>query len=270
MSVAIVTGGSSGMGLALVKNLLARKYAHVVIADLAPPTEDSVASLLDSTVSFFKTDVTSWDNQSALFKSTFEKFGHIDVVALNAGIAETDSIFAEDNDGPVPLNLKTVTVDLDAQIMGFRLALWYMRRNPGEAGGKIIFTASSAGFYSFPASPIYCAAKHGVVGFARSVAPIAKKDNILVNAVCPGLVRTPIVDANVTAAFPNEHWTPVPTIMRGFDLFLDTDRYGEMAECSGDQVVDRKDNEYLDEHMEFLFGKSYDLFLNASKKSQGK
>ncbi|KAK7205159.1 hypothetical protein BZA70DRAFT_279205 [Myxozyma melibiosi] len=265
MSVAIVTGGASGMGLALVKNLLARKYAHVVIADLNPPSAEVLAELGPSAI-FYKTDVSSWDNLAALFKFTSANFGRLDLVALNAGISDTDKLYEDTPDAPAPLNMKTFEVDLYAPVYGFRLALWYMRRNPGGPSGKIIMTSSSSGFYAYPANPEYCAAKHGVVGLVRSLGPSLIDETITVNCICPGIVKTPLVPPEIVAAFPPDHWTPVSTIMAGFDLVIDSGITGAAIECSGAQVIARPQLEYLDAHMKFLFEGSKELFEKAYEK----
>lgn len=157
MSVAIVTGGASGMGLALIKSLVARGgYKGIVVADLQPPPDVSPI------VSFFKSDVTSWENQTALFKFAWEKYGRLDLVVLNAGVADLDDMYADSEDGPQPLNLKTLAIDVNGPLYGIRQALWYMRRNPGGSSGKIVITSSSSGFYAYPINPQYCAAKHAV------------------------------------------------------------------------------------------------------------
>lgn len=77
--VAVITGASSGMGLALTKHLLERKW-NVAMADINPPKDQ-----LDNTI-FVKTDVSNWNQQAELFQKTYEKFGRLDFVALNAGI----------------------------------------------------------------------------------------------------------------------------------------------------------------------------------------
>ncbi|KAK7205158.1 hypothetical protein BZA70DRAFT_257773 [Myxozyma melibiosi] len=262
MSVAIVTGGASGMGFNLVKNLLGRQFAHVVIADLKPPASDLTSSLDPKTFSFFKSDVSDWQNQAELFKYAHAKHKRLDLVALNAGISDTDALYEDNPNGPEPLNLKVFGVNLFGPLYGFRQALWYMRRNPSGPSGKIIMTASSAGFYAHPSNPEYCSSKHAIVGLVRSAGAIVRKENITVNAVCPGLVLTPLVPREVVDAFPKEHWTPMSTIMSAFDKIIDSNISAETIECSGSQVYSRPQYEYLDEHMKMLFG-SQDLFQDA-------
>lgn len=85
--VAIVTGGSSGIGLALVQHLIELKW-KVVIADLNPPKEP----IGDDTL-FLKTDIGSWDQQADMFRRAYDWYKRIDFVALNAGIDDRDDIF---------------------------------------------------------------------------------------------------------------------------------------------------------------------------------
>lgn len=169
MPVAIVTGASSGIGLALSKHLLEQSWT-VILADVAPPPPE-----ITGTYEFVKTDVSSWDSILALFKHTFKTYSRIDFVAANAGIDDRDDVCADSaTDEPAPLNFKTINIDLYGAINTYWCALHYMRRNPGGKQGKIVFTASSAGLYPFASNPEYCAAKHGVcfvhmINFSRYI-----------------------------------------------------------------------------------------------------
>ncbi|KAK9460473.1 uncharacterized protein V1516DRAFT_605729, partial [Lipomyces oligophaga] len=188
---AIVTGAASGIGLALTKNLVARSW-NVVMADISSSGYELAASIgSKQQVSFCETDVTSWKSQVELFRFAEQKYGSVNFVAANAGIDDRDDVY-ERFDGkevPDPLNLKTYEVDLFGALYSYRLALHYFRKN-NPTGGKLVFTSSSAGVYSFPSNPEYCSIKHALVGFTRSVAPLLKQENIAVNAVLPALVVT--------------------------------------------------------------------------------
>lgn len=85
--VAIVTGGSSGIGIGLVQHLRALKW-RVVVADLNPPTET-----LDENTLFIKTDISSWDQQAEMFRKAYDWGKRLDFVALNAGVIDRDDIF---------------------------------------------------------------------------------------------------------------------------------------------------------------------------------
>lgn len=167
MPVAIVTGGASGIGLALVKHLLSNGW-KVTIADMNATAGTKIASELGSSAYFHETDVSSWDSQASLFRTTFEKFKSIDFVAANAGIDDRQSLYEDvyemvgDTQVPVKPNLKTLEVDLNGPIYGLWLAIFYFRRNPGGKKGKVVITSSNAGLYPFPTNPQYAACKHGV------------------------------------------------------------------------------------------------------------
>ncbi|KAF3927985.1 hypothetical protein ABW20_dc0110256 [Dactylellina cionopaga] len=161
--VAIITGGASGIGLALATDLVSKNW-NVVIADINPQTGEAAAKQLGSSAVFHITDVSSWDSQLSLFKSTLEKFGRLDFFAANAGIDDKKSIYAEtkaelEKDEPRQPFLKVIDVDLIAVVWGVKLASWYMRRNPSKKGGCVVLTSSAAGLYPMATNPLYAACK---------------------------------------------------------------------------------------------------------------
>ena len=147
--VGIVTGGASGIGLAVTKHLLSRGY-KVVIADLNNVEGERLATTLGSNVIYQHTDVSSFSQQRALFDRAFKWGGNrLDFLAANAGVDDRQSMYETDEkldeDGlPLELNLKTVRVCLDAAFQGIWLFKHYARKNK-VLGGKIVITASAAG-----------------------------------------------------------------------------------------------------------------------------
>ena len=220
---AIVTGGCSGLGLGLTKYLLERKW-NVVQADVNPPAET-----LDNTT-FIKCDVSSWEDNAALFKQAYEWQGRLDFVALNAGIDDRDDIFKsisnDPNNPPKKPNLKTIDVDLIGPYYGCKLAAHYLSLDSKAAGkpqpgGKIVITSSAAGIYPAPFVPQYAMAKTGLVGLTRALAPNGRAVNITVNAVCPALVKTNLAPPGLLEQFGEEKFTPMSTIMRCFSELAD-------------------------------------------------
>jgi NAD(P)-dependent dehydrogenase (short-subunit alcohol dehydrogenase family) len=160
MPVAIITGAASGIGLALSRHFSEQGW-QVALADVDVATGERAAQELGERAFFHKTDVSNWDDVATLFKETKRKFGRVDYVAANAGVADLQSLYEKQPGEPTKPNLKTIDIDLIGPIYCLWLAAHYFRMN-GEQGGSIVITSSSAGLYKFPTNPQYAAAKHGV------------------------------------------------------------------------------------------------------------
>lgn len=147
--VALITGGASGIGLALTKHLLGQGW-KVVIADISEETGKALERELGSSTSFVRADVTSYSDQIAMFKHAFTwGENRLDFFAANAGVDDRQDMHmsAEDldeNGDPKPLNLTTMDVDLTAVIQGCWIYKHYARKN-AKRGGKIVITSSIAG-----------------------------------------------------------------------------------------------------------------------------
>ena len=226
---AIVTGGCSGIGLALTKYLLERKW-NVFQADINPPKET-----LDNT-RFIKCDVSSWDQNAALFQQAYDWNKRLDFCALNAGIDDRDDIFksisGDPSKPPTKPNMKTIDVDMIGPYYGCKLAAHYMSLDSKDAGkpkvgGKIVITASAAGIYPAPFVPQYAMAKTGLVGLVRALAPNARPVNITVNAVCPALVPTNLAPPGLLDNFTANQFTPMSTIMRCFSELADLENVAQ-------------------------------------------
>lgn len=189
---ALITGGSSGIGLAAVR-LFAAEGAHVAVADLQPPP-DGTADL------FIEADVADSSAWPAVVEQVTARLGGIDVGWLNAGVtcAESDIAVLTDDEYH-----RVTRVNIDQVVFGTRELVRHMR---GRGGGSIIATASIAGITGFPTDPIYTMTKHAVVGLVRSLGPLLEPDGIRINAVNPGITDTPMItrerDVLVEAGFP--------------------------------------------------------------------
>lgn len=134
------------------------------------------------------------------------------------------------------------------------LGMHYMRQNP-TPGGSIIMVSSAAGIYPSYQLPLYAAAKHGVVGFMRSLAPVLAKENIRVNCTLPGAVRTNLCDSDTWDMFPQENFTTVRDIVNAVTgLLEDTSINGKAAEISQGKVYYRDQHEFCDEQMARVMG----------------
>ena len=167
-STAIITGGSSGIGLqtAIILHELGN---NVVVIDRNPPVAAAPSSLTSSSRFLFqKCDITSWTSQRAAFEACVKNFGGLDHVFLNAGIAEYgDQFFKDDLDGDGLLkepDRRTIDIDMRAANDTAKLAIHYMRKSGAgqKKGGTIVMTASLAGYLASAGAPLYSAAKHGM------------------------------------------------------------------------------------------------------------
>jgi NAD(P)-dependent dehydrogenase (short-subunit alcohol dehydrogenase family) len=249
--VAIVTGASSGMGTALATRLIEKGW-RVALFDINQEAGTEIASRLGANAAFFKADVSSYASQAAAFSAVFSKWGRIDALLANAGIVDRSSIFilrhrsASVDDIPPAPDLSTTDIDYKGVVYGVQLAIHFMRHNSSETPGgkKIIATASIAGVVPHPTYPEYNGAKAAVINFVRGVGPILKiKEGITFGAVCPGIVDTPIIPQALVTAVSKECLTPVETIVRAYEEFLDDDgegRAGEVVECSADKIIPLK------------------------------
>ena len=173
MNTALVTGGASGIGAALVARLRSEGFD---------------CQVLDLTTGFDVSTAHDWDTVDA-----------VDVACLNAGVLGGPA-------DPADLTLegyrRAVTVNIDGVVLGVRRLARVMK-----PGGRIVCTASLAGLTAVPEDPVYAATKHAVIGFVRSASTALEARGISINAVCPGFADTAMVDGDLrtrleAAGFP--------------------------------------------------------------------
>jgi NAD(P)-dependent dehydrogenase (short-subunit alcohol dehydrogenase family) len=197
-AVALVTGGSSGIGAASCR-ALAKRGARVVVADLDAEQGEPLAAELGG--AFVPTDVSDLGQNRAAVEAAEAAFGRLDVVHLNAGLGTAGMPIGDAFD-PARYR-RLVGVNLDGVVYGVHAALPALRR---AGGGAVLITASLSGLTPFPGDPLYAATKAAVVGLARSLAEPLAVDGVTITALCPGFTDTPLVapmaDAFRQAGFP--------------------------------------------------------------------
>lgn len=188
--VALVTGGSSGIGRATAL-AFGREGARVVVANRSVEGGEEVAALIEEAggeAHFVRTDVTRADQVRDLVAAAVKRFGRLDCAFNNAGggvrRGTVTECTEEDWDYTMDSYLKSVWLCMKYEIVE-------MQRG---GGGVVVNNSSVDGLRAFPFSISYSAAKHGVVGLTRTAAVQYIRDGIRVNAVCPGWIRTPPVE----------------------------------------------------------------------------
>jgi NAD(P)-dependent dehydrogenase (short-subunit alcohol dehydrogenase family) len=176
-SVTLITGGAAGIGLqtALLLHDICPKNKIIILDRHPPNSQQAPESFVQSNrVLALQCDLTDWSSQREAFQAGVQRFGTIDNVFVNAGIAEyKDQFFKDELDEQGKLkepDRRVYDVDLAAANDTLKLAIHHMRKNKnGKAGGNIVLTASLAGYLASAGAPLYSAAKHGLFALFRSV-----------------------------------------------------------------------------------------------------
>ena len=195
-TVAVVTGGASGLGEATVRNFVAGG-ARVAIFDMNAERGEMVARELGDGVIFHKVDVTSEEDVQAGVDATMKAFGKISANVNCAGIAVAQKTLGKEGAHPLALFKKTIDINLTGTFNTFRLCAEQMAKNePGEDGerGVIINTASVAAYDGQKGQVAYAATKGAIVGMTLPVARDLAYYGIRICAIAPGIFYTPLFE----------------------------------------------------------------------------
>lgn len=185
----VLTGASTGIGRALALRF-AREGARLVLGDVAELEGRALTRELreaGGTAEFLPTDVARREDNERLVHRCLELHGRIDVLVCNAGVTLPKQL-PDSEDAEIQ---RVLDVNLMGPLFAARSAIPAMLRQP--RGGSILFTASKTGLVAQTDSPVYCASKGAVVMLARALALDYATRGIRVNALCPGIIDTPML-----------------------------------------------------------------------------
>lgn len=207
---AVVTGSTSGIGLAIARDL-ASKGASVMLNGLGDAVEierTRRALTTETGVDVRYSDADMRDPQAiaAMVEAARSVFGTVDILVNNAGIQHVAPV----DDFPIEKWDAILSINLTAAFHGIRAALPHMK---ARKWGRIVNVASAHGLVASPFKSAYVAAKHGILGLTKVVALEVAELGITCNAICPGYVRTPLVDKQIDDQ-AKSHGIPRESVIR--------------------------------------------------------
>jgi 3-hydroxybutyrate dehydrogenase len=192
--VAVITGSNSGIGLG-VAEVLAASGCFVIINSFTNRAEDhalaaDIAKRHDVRAAYYQADMSKGAECRALIELAAAEFGSVDILVNNAGIQYVAPL----EDFPTEKWDAILAINLSSAFHTSAVALPMMRE---KGWGRIVNIASAHGLTASPYKSAYIAAKHGVVGLTKTIALETAGQNITCNAICPGYVLTPLVEAQI-------------------------------------------------------------------------
>lgn len=210
--VILVTGAGSGIGRGTSK-VLAREGAILFLTDINSDSLQETIKLIDSNekIESLVVDVSKENDLKLMMETIVLKFGRIDGAFNNAGISGPSSEFKDYDDLEFD---KIIQTDLKSVWTSMKLQINQMLKQ--ETKGAIINTASIGGLVGKPGISAYIAAKHGVVGLTKTASLEYGKKGIRINAVCPGIIRTEMLDQLIKSGTmgTEEEWAHLQPIGR--------------------------------------------------------
>ncbi|MDX3926965.1 MAG: 3-hydroxybutyrate dehydrogenase [Shinella sp.] len=194
MRTAVVTGSTSGIGLAIA-TALANTGANVVVNGFGSDAVISeirsrLGSLGGGKVIYHPADMTRPDEIADMIATAASEFGGVDILVNNAGVQHVEKI----EDFPIDKWNQIIAINLSSAFHTMRAAIPLMKKS---AHGRIINIASAHGLVASPFKSAYVAAKHGIMGLTKTAALELAQTGITVNSICPGYVLTPLVERQI-------------------------------------------------------------------------
>ncbi|MFC7379968.1 3-hydroxybutyrate dehydrogenase [Brevundimonas sp. GCM10030266] len=192
--VAVISGSTSGIGLALAK-AVASRGGDVVINGLGDPAEiERTRAEMEAScgvrVRYHAANMTRGEEVADMVAYAKHELGRVDILVNNAGIQHVEAV----EKFPADKWEQIIAINLSSTFYATRAAIPIMK---AQGRGRIVNIASAHGLVASPFKSAYVAAKHGVIGFTKTVALELAQDNITCNAICPGFVETPIVSKQI-------------------------------------------------------------------------
>lgn len=213
---AIVTGSTSGIGLAIAEALAADGCNIVVNSFSETPQDHAIAERIAEKhkveAAYIKADMSKPDECRALVAKTAERFGSVHILVNNAGIQHVAPV----EEFPIGKWDAIIAINLSSAFHTTASAIPLMKAN---GGGRIVNIASAHGLVASPFKSAYVAAKHGIMGLTKTVALEVAREKITCNAICPGYVLTPLVEAQIPDQM-KAHDMDRETVIR--EVMLDT------------------------------------------------
>ncbi len=191
---AIVTGSTSGIGLGIAR-ALASAGIHVTLNGFGERgaierTAAELRALGSAEIAYSPADMTSPEQIAAMVREAEARFGAVDILVNNAGIQHVAPV----DEFPLDKWDQILAINLSSNFHAIRAALPGMKQ---RGQGRIVNIASAHGLVASPFKSAYVAAKHGVLGLTKAVALEVAETGITCNAICPGYVRTPLVEGQI-------------------------------------------------------------------------
>jgi 3-hydroxybutyrate dehydrogenase len=228
--VAIVTGSTSGIGQAMAK-ALAEQGANVVINGLGDPAKIEVeraeiAKAYGVEVKYHGADMTKPDQIADMVDFARREFGRLDLLLNNAGVQHVAPI----EDFPIANWDQIIAINLSSAFHSIRAAVPIMK---AQKRGRIVNLASAHALVASPFKSAYVASKHGVLGLTKTVALEVAEHGVTCNAICPGYVKTPLVESQIADTAKARGMTPEQVMKDVILAAQPTKKFVEFSEIAG-------------------------------------